>query len=233
MIDYFDGCPGWEVGCPQLALAVDPAEPGLMTRSPRSERAGIFTRPVVTLMAAGGAWSTVINLGLFLWLLNSGRSLREAMGMVFVTLIRIELLKAYNFRSDRHSVFTRPFANRWLNLAVLCELALLTAIIYVPALQRALGTVPLSASDWLTVLALALTVTPVLESVKWAVRRGWLSTGRAGTRNGYVPGGTGQALRPRCAAQPRGAVVSLQPVARGQCSGRLPLWALAAGDPPP
>ncbi|CAL8980278.1 Calcium-transporting ATPase [Propionicimonas sp. T2.31MG-18] len=165
-------------GLPALALAVDPAEPGLMTRRPRSDRGGIFTRPVVTLMAAGGAWSTFINLGLFLWLLNSGRTLREAMGMVFVTLILIELLKAYNFRSDRHSVFVRPFANRWLNLAVLWEAALLTAIIYVPALQQALGTFPLSASDWLTVIALSLTVTPVLELVKWMVRKGWLATQR-------------------------------------------------------
>ena len=33
----------------------------------------IFTRPVVSLMVAGGLWSAAVNLGLFAWALNSGR----------------------------------------------------------------------------------------------------------------------------------------------------------------
>jgi Ca2+-transporting ATPase len=164
-------------GLPALALAVDPPDSGLMSRRPRSERAGIFTRPVVTLMAAGGAWSTIITVGLYAWLIHSGRTLPQAMAMIFVTLVLIELLKAYNFRSDRQSVFTHPLANRWLNLAVLWEAALLIAVIYVPPLQQALGTYTLSVTDWLTVIGLALTVTPVLELVKWMVRRGWFSSG--------------------------------------------------------
>ena len=66
-------------GLPALALAVDPPEKDLMKRKPRDPRTGIFTRPVVTLMVLGGIWSTIINLGLFAWTLNSGRSLEEAM----------------------------------------------------------------------------------------------------------------------------------------------------------
>ena len=62
-------------GLPALALAVDPPESDLMKRPPRDPRTGIFTRPVVTLIMAGGLWSTVVNLGLFVWALNAGRSL--------------------------------------------------------------------------------------------------------------------------------------------------------------
>ena len=163
-------------GLPALALAVDPPERDLMDRQPRHPRTGIFTRPVVTLMVAGGLWSTLINLGLFVWALASGRALGEAMGLVFVSLVLVQFLKAFNFRSDRHSVFERPFANRWLNLAVLWEAGLLLAIIYVPLLQGPFGTFALTATDWLAVGALSLTVMPVLEGVKWAVRRGWLGT---------------------------------------------------------
>jgi len=165
-------------GLPALALAVDPPERDLMDRRPRNPRTGIFTRPVVTLMLAGGVWSTAVNLGLFTWALHSGRGLREAMGLVFVSLVLIQFFKAFNFRSDRHSVFDRPFANRWLNLAILWEAALLTAIIYVPALQEPFGTVGLSAGDWLLVAGLSLTVMPVLELVKWMVRHGWLTAER-------------------------------------------------------
>ncbi|GIW41966.1 MAG: ATPase [Candidatus Binatia bacterium] len=160
-------------GLPALALAVDPPEADLMRRKPRNPRMGIFTRPVVALMAAGGFWSALVNLGVFVWALESGRGLEEAMTMTFVSLILIQFFKAYNFRSDRHSVFDRPFANRWLNLAILWELGLLSAIVYVPFLQEPFGTYELPAIDWAIVVVLAFTVSPVLELVKWMVRRGW------------------------------------------------------------
>jgi len=160
-------------GLPALALAVDPAEKGLMKRNPRNPRTGIFTRPVVTLMVVGGLWSALVNLGLFAWALSSGRSLEEAITMTFVSLVLIQFFKAYNFRSDRHSVLNRPFANKWLNWAILWEVVLLVLIIYVPFLHDAFGTYYLPLVDWLIALGLALTISPVLELAKWMERKGW------------------------------------------------------------
>lgn len=163
-------------GLPALALSVDPPEKDLMKRKPRDPRTGIFTRPVVILMALGGIWSTIINLGLFIWAQNSGRSLAEAMTMTFVSLVLIQFFKAYNFRSDRHSVFDKPFANRWLNTAILWEMMLLLIIIYVPFLHKAFGTYYLPLIDWLIIGGLAVTVVPVLELAKWMERRGWFGS---------------------------------------------------------
>nr|MBA3768285.1 cation-translocating P-type ATPase [Acidobacteriota bacterium] len=160
-------------GLPALALAVDPPEPDLMRRPPRDPRAGIFTRPVVMLMTVGGLWSTGINLGLFIWALNSGRSVQEAMTMTFVSLVLIQFFKAYNFRSDRQSVLRHPFANRWLNLAILWELLMLALILYVPFLHDMFDTFSLPLADWLIILSLAFTISPVLELAKWMERRGW------------------------------------------------------------
>jgi Ca2+-transporting ATPase len=95
------------------------------------------------------------------------------MALTFVTLVLIQFFNAYNCRSDRLSAFHRPFANRWLNIAVAWELALLIAIAYVPFLQRAFGTFSFSAIDWLMTVALAFSIVPVLEAVKWMARRGW------------------------------------------------------------
>ena len=160
-------------GLPALALAVDPPESDLMKRPPRNPKTGIFTRPVVTLIMAGGLWSTVVNLGLFVWALNAGRSLAEAMTLTFLSLVLIQFFKAYNFRSDRHSVLDRTFANRWLNYAIVGEVLLLPLILYVPFLSEAFGTAELSLMDWVLVTALAASVVPVLEFVKWMARRGW------------------------------------------------------------
>ena len=164
-------------GLPALALAVDPPERGLMRRRPRDPHTGIFTRPVVLLMLAGGIWSAIVNLGLFIYAYNSGRPLAEAMTMTFVSLVLIQFFKAYNFRSDRDSVLRQPFANKWLNLAIGWELIMLAFILYVPVLERVFGTVALPLNDWLIIIAAALTISPVLELTKWLERR-WFGAER-------------------------------------------------------
>ena len=160
-------------GLPALALAVDPPEDDLMHRPPRNPRAGIFTRPVILLMIVGGMWSTAANLGLFIWALNSGRTAEEAMTMTFVSLVLIQFFKAYNFRSDRNSVLNHPFRNRWLNWAIGWELLMLILILYLPFLHDVFDTFYLPLRDWLIIIGLALTVSPVLELAKWMERRGW------------------------------------------------------------
>jgi len=160
-------------GLPALALAVDPPERDMMRRKPRNPRTGVFTRPVVTLMIAGGAWSAVVNLCLFVWALNSGYSNEQAMTLTFVSLILIQFIMAYNYRSDRFSLLNRPFANKWLNMAVVWELLPLAAVLYLPALQEPFSTFSLAHADWAVVILPSLTVFPFMELSKWMVRRRW------------------------------------------------------------
>ncbi len=158
-------------GLPALALAVDPPETDLMDSPPRPLKSGIFTKSVSILMVAGGVWSALINITLFVWARYSGRSIAETMTMVFVSLVLIQFFKAYNFRSDHHSVLKKPFANKWLNRAVLWELVVLLLIIYVPWLQKPFGTFSLSLTDWVIVTVLASTVSIVLEVIKRLIKR--------------------------------------------------------------
>lgn len=158
-------------GLPALALAVDPPEPNVMQHPPRRRSAGIFSRSVIILMAAGGVWSTIVNTSLFIWARQSGRGMVETMTIVFASLVLIQFFKAYNFRSDRYSVFRRPFANRWLNRAIAWELLLLALVIYAPFLQKPFSTMALSLSDWAVIFGAAITVVPVLEFIKWLQRR--------------------------------------------------------------
>ena len=162
-------------GLPALALAVDPPDRTIMDRPPRDPRTGIFTRPVVFLMLLGGAWSMIVNLAVFGVALQSGRPLAEATTLTFACLVLVEFAKAYAYRSDRLSTFFRPFANRWLNLAIVWELGLLLLVVYVPFLQRPFRTQALTLEEWGIVLAAALSVWPVLELGKWALRRGLLA----------------------------------------------------------
>jgi Ca2+-transporting ATPase len=162
-------------GLPALALAVDPPERDLMRRSPRNPRASIFSRPVLFLMAAGGIWSAIANLGLFAWARAQHFPAEECMTLVFVSLCLVEFFKAFSFRSDRHTLFRKPFANKWLNLAVLWELLLLAGIVYLPFLHKPFDTFSLPLSVWPVLLGVAVTIIPVLEGAKWMIGRGWIS----------------------------------------------------------
>jgi Ca2+-transporting ATPase len=96
------------------------------------------------------------------------------MTLTFVSLVLIQFFKAYNFRSDSHSVLDRPFANRWLNIAILWELILLVLIVSLPVLQEPFGTRGLPSATWMILVVLTFTVSPVLELAKWLQRRGRL-----------------------------------------------------------
>lgn len=158
-------------GLPALALAVDPPGRNVMAQKPRKSSDAIFSKPLVFLMIAGAVWSVCANTLLFIWARGSGRSDVHAMTMVFVSLVIIQFLNAYSFRSIAHSVFYKPFANKWLNWAVFSELVLLVPLMYIPTIQTLFGLSPFSLLDWQIVLFVALTIVPVLELVKFVARR--------------------------------------------------------------
>lgn len=159
-------------GLPAIALAVDPHDPDIMQQRPRPRGQGIFTRPVTFLIFIGGIWSSLINVGIFKWALDAGRSMTEAQGLCFVSLVLIQFFKAYNFRSEKHSILKIGiFGNKWLNLAIIGEILLLLIIIYWPSLHEPFRTFSLSFSDWLLVIPLAGTIFPIMEISKLLIKK--------------------------------------------------------------
>lgn len=153
-------------GLPALALAVDPHDDDVMKEAPRNAKQGIFTRSVTILLLTGGIWSSIVNLCLYWWADHSGRDHAEAMTMTFVTLVLIEFLKAYSYRSQTEFTFYKPFRNKWLNLSVVFGLLCLLAIVYIPVLQVPFSTFALTLEDWVIVSLAALTIVPVLDIAK-------------------------------------------------------------------
>jgi Ca2+-transporting ATPase len=76
-------------------------------------------------------------------------SLQEARTIVFASMVVFEWFRAFNARSDEHTVFSLGvFRNRWLVIFVSIAILLQIAVIYVPFLQIAFSTVPLSIDKW-------------------------------------------------------------------------------------
>jgi len=77
-------------------------------------------------------------------------------------------MNVLNFRSMRSPWSTIGFAsNPWVLLAIAATIGLQFAAVYVPFLQSALHTVPLRASDWWLMVAVAIPIFTVPELVKY------------------------------------------------------------------
>jgi Ca2+-transporting ATPase len=94
----------------------------------------------------------------------------HARTMAFTTLMMFQLFNVFNCRSDTRSAFNGFFNNPWLLGAVVLSLLTHVAAVYVPFLQTAFHTVPLSAFDWLVVLCVAATLLIAMELFKAVLR---------------------------------------------------------------
>ena len=158
-------------GPPALALGVDPAEEGLMRQPPRPAGEGVLTprmwRGIVfvgVIMAVGTL--SVLDASLPGGFIEGAGDLRYGQTMAFTTLMLFQLFNVLNARSDERSAFSRLFTNAWLWTAIGISLLLQVAVVYLPLLQRAFGTVALSGTDWVRCLAVASTVLWLTETKK-------------------------------------------------------------------
>jgi Ca2+-transporting ATPase len=163
-------------GPPALALGVDPADEGLMQLPPRPAGEGVLTPRMwrgIVLVGVIMAVGTLLVLDASLpggFVAGSG-SLPYAQTMAFTTLMLFQIFNVVNARSDERSAFTHLFANHWLWIAIGASVALQAFVVYVPFLQRAFGTVSLSAGDWFLCVAVASSVLWLREAGKFFTRQ--------------------------------------------------------------
>ncbi|MFH6782035.1 MULTISPECIES: cation-translocating P-type ATPase [Methylobacterium] len=162
-------------GVPALALAVDPADPAVMTLAPRPRREGVLTGAMGWSIGFVGLVTASCSLFVLDACLPGG--LVEGTGtpayartMTFTTLVLCQLFNVLNARSGEASALDGLFGNRWLWAAVVVSLLLQVAVIETPVLQRGFSTVSLSLGDWLYCAGVASGVL-VLEELRKAVLR--------------------------------------------------------------
>ena len=168
---------------PALAMGVDPMTEDVMNRKPRK-----LTDRVID----GQMWGDIIFIGIVMAAVTligmdmhlagglfTDRSvdaighdaqMTEARTMGFTILVFAQMINALCSRSHDQSVFVGLFANKWLWGAIALSALLQLAVIYVPFLNTAFGTVPLSAGAWAECLGLALIVLVASELRKFVLR---------------------------------------------------------------
>ena len=160
---------------PALAMGVDPEIDDVMARPPRRRSDRIIdARMWAGIVFVGLVMAAVTLLSMDLvrpgGLITGDGTLEQARTVGFTTLVLAQLFNTLNARSGVASAFSHLFSNRWLWVSLAVVVALQLAVVELPILQTAFGTVPLSAAQWATAAVMASVVLWCEELRKLVVR---------------------------------------------------------------
>jgi len=159
-------------GLPPMALSLEAPDRGLMKQKPTKSKEGLVSKRMIIASLGLGLLIAIQSLWILYQGLNDGVSLPKIQTLIFTLVVISLMFNAFNWRSERYSVFSLGiFTNRSLIYAVLSTVILQLAAIYIPIMQIAFRTVPLSLSDWAMIIPLASTTLIAMELTKYLGKR--------------------------------------------------------------
>lgn len=151
---------------PALTLIADPLSPDIMKRAPRSVGEHIMGRREWGHILWVGFLEASVILALYSYVtLNFGED--KGRNLIFSTIVFSQLFRAFGARSPGR-IFWRIgfFGNLWLLGVVVVTGLLQTSLHYVPLSQEVFNLRPLAIDELLTVLAIALIPSSIIEIKK-------------------------------------------------------------------
>ncbi|OIO27157.1 calcium-translocating P-type ATPase, SERCA-type [Candidatus Micrarchaeota archaeon CG1_02_60_51] len=130
---------------PALALAMEPAEKGVMRQKPRNPKKPILGMHNAARIALVGAWVAAGTLAVYWLSLPKGAAVAET--MAFTTIIFFQLFYALDCRSERPLHEVGFMSNKWMLAAVLGGVALQLVIVYTPFAEILFKTAELGFAD--------------------------------------------------------------------------------------
>jgi Ca2+-transporting ATPase len=138
-----------------LPLGLEPKFGDELKQPPRHPKIGLLYPGLLFRVAFLAGMMSLGVFAIFNWFYPRV-SLEEARTMAFCTLVAFEWFRAFNARSDEHTVFELGiFRNRYLLFSVGAAIMLQMVMIYAPFMQTAFKTVPLSIAQWGVVIGIA------------------------------------------------------------------------------
>jgi len=154
-------------GLPALALGVSPPDPDIMKRPPRGPKESIFGWDVKSFILR----AVLIECPFFYILFFSKLTdITYARTDIFFLFIIIEMVVALNCRSLIYSIFKVP-PHKWLVIALIWELVLITILIQIPSVREAFGITKPSFSDLTIIISFGVVVFVLIEITKVILRR--------------------------------------------------------------
>jgi Ca2+-transporting ATPase len=150
---------------PAIALGMEPAEDGIMSRKPRSSNSHIFSDGLgINLLWQGTVIAALTLVSYVIGYQSEGHG--AGMTMAFITLCVCEMIHAWNMRSLKGSVFTMKKHNIVLIGAILLSAVLTIPVLFIPALRNIFSLSALSGMNYLWAFLAGVCILPIVEIVK-------------------------------------------------------------------
>ena len=157
---------------PAIALGMEEAEKGVMSRPPRDRKESIFADGLgFDVIFQGFVIATITVISYFVGhRIESGNwaiaESPDGMTMAFLTLSMIQIFHSFNMRSRSQSLFTLKKQNLWLWGTLVVSLLITAAVVFIPFLSQLFSFQPISLKEYLIAMGLAATVIPIVEIEK-------------------------------------------------------------------
>jgi Ca2+-transporting ATPase len=134
-----------------IPLALEPKSGRELLQPPRSTDVKLVYPGMVCRIIFLASQLAIFTSIIYIIMLQF-HDLKVARTMVFCSVVIFEWMIAFNMRSEEKTIFELGFfSNRALLLPISIGILLQLSILYIPVLQSAFQTVPLSLSQWLIV----------------------------------------------------------------------------------
>ncbi|WP_240036568.1 HAD-IC family P-type ATPase [Halomonas urmiana] len=156
-----------------LALAFEPAEPGVMRRRPRDPGTPILSGFLIWRVLFVSLLLLAGTFGHFLWMEQQGVEIELARTVAINALVMGEVAYLFNSRYILEPACNRVglLGSRAVLVAVGVLVILQALFTYAPPLQFLFGTAPLGTREWASILAFGVVLFALVELEKALFRR--------------------------------------------------------------
>ena len=146
-----------------IALAFDPEEGDELRQAPRKPKEPIFNRLMIERIMVSAWWMGLLAFGAFYWFYHHGHTVEQSRNMALLLMVLFENIQTLNSRSERHFIISDFFRNKLLLWSILAAQGIHIIAMHVPLFQSVLHIMPVSLSDWLVLLVLAMSLLGIGE----------------------------------------------------------------------
>jgi Ca2+-transporting ATPase len=157
-------------GPSDIVLGFEPKEKDLMKERPENlQKESILSNSMKILIFGISFIVGLLCLFFFYYFLNKTGDIAFARTLIFAIVAVVDLVYIFSFKDLKKPIFKTDnfFHNKFMIFSVIFGLALTFIAIYIPAMNKILGTQPLQPIYWLLIFGISLVTTLWVELVKF------------------------------------------------------------------
>ena len=151
---------------PAITLGLNPSSDNIMSIPPRRNARILNKNHIVVIFITGLLMATLALIVYYIVFNILGQSVDLARTSALVTIILLEIVNAFTFRSFRKLILTRsPFVNKYLFIASLLSLSATLIVLYTPV-RYVLSLIPVPLTIWVFPLVAAVYLLIFHDTIK-------------------------------------------------------------------